>query len=170
MTTITQNLLLELFDYDPETGILTNKITRNYNCLAGEEAGTLSANSKGDRYYRKVFINRKGYKTHRLIYIIMTGEEAEVIDHINGDSLDNRWCNLQNGTQADNTKNQSKRKDNKSGVVGVCWDKSASKWNAYITVKQKHIFLGYFTDFDEAVAVRKAAEKEYNFHLNHGRT
>jgi hypothetical protein len=64
------------------------------------------------------------------------------------------------GTQI--TKIQSiPTKSNKSGVVGVNWDKSRYKWQASLRFKGKKYNLGRFAKFDDAVAARKAAEKIY---------
>lgn len=52
-------------------------------------------------------------------------------------------------------------KSNKTGVVGVNWDKSRSKWQASIRFQGKKIFLGRYENFDDAVKARKKAEKEY---------
>ena len=43
------------------------------------------------------------------------------------------------------------------------------KWRAQIRVDGKRKHLGYFDTFDDAVAARKAAEIEHNYHPNHGR-
>ena len=53
------------------------------------------------------------------------------------------------------------QRNNKSGVTGVAWDKRVGKWSANIIFRKKHIFLGYFADFNAAVAARKAAEEKY---------
>lgn len=50
-------------------------------------------------------------------------------------------------------------KANKSGVVGVCWDKSRGKWKADIRFKNKKYNLGRFENFEDAVEARKEAEK-----------
>lgn len=61
------------------------------------------------------------------------------------------------GTQL--SKIQSKpTKSNKSGVVGVNWDKSRCKWQAGLRYKGHKYNLGRFDEFDDAVAVRRAAE------------
>jgi len=52
-------------------------------------------------------------------------------------------------------------RNNKSGVKGVCWDKSRSKWVAYIRVQGKRISLGRYADKEEAIQVRKEAEEQY---------
>ena len=50
---------------------------------------------------------------------------------------------------------------NKSGVVGVNWDKSRSKWQASIRFRGKKYALGRYDNFADAVAARKAGEKKY---------
>lgn len=63
------------------------------------------------------------------------------------------------GTQL--SKIQSKpTKSNKSGVVGVNWDKSRGKWQASLRFRGHKYNLGRFDSFDDAVDARKAAEKE----------
>jgi len=52
-------------------------------------------------------------------------------------------------------------KTNKSGIKGVHWDKSKSKWMANIGHKGKTIYLGRFKNIEDAAAARKAAEEKY---------
>ncbi|KEO02311.1 AP2 domain protein [Escherichia coli 1-392-07_S4_C1] len=59
------------------------------------------------------------------------------------------------------------RKDNKSGYIGVIWHKASRKWMAYVQVNKKRKHLGLFDSIDEAVAARRQAEKENNYHPNH---
>lgn len=54
-----------------------------------------------------------------------------------------------------------KRKDNKSGVRGVSWDKSRNRWKVDICVGGKKIALGRFKTLSEATHVRKEAEEIY---------
>jgi hypothetical protein len=91
------------------------------------------------------------------------------IDHINGDSLDNRICNLRDVTSQGNNRNMSLAKTNTSGVCGVRYKKDRSKWVALITLNNRQTHLGYYQDFFEAVCARKSAERKYGFHENHGR-
>ena len=51
--------------------------------------------------------------------------------------------------------------DNTSGVTGVSWDKSKNNWIAHIQSNNKSIYIGRYSDFDEAVKMRKEAEKIY---------
>jgi hypothetical protein len=57
--------------------------------------------------------------------------------------------------------NRRKRKDNESGITGVHFDKKSNKWRAQISVEGKRKYIGLFTDFDESVKARRAAEIEY---------
>lgn len=49
------------------------------------------------------------------------------------------------------------------------WREKEGKWLASIIVGRKRIYLGRFIDKDEAIRVRKEAEKLYGFHENHGK-
>lgn len=56
---------------------------------------------------------------------------------------------------------QPLRKDNTSGVKGVCWDKRVNKWRAAIKVDSKQIHIGNYTTLEAATEARKWAEGEY---------
>jgi hypothetical protein len=68
-----------------------------------------------------------------------------------------RWTD-DNGLQV---YNRSIQKSNTSGVVGISWSKVCQKWHAYISKDGKAIHLGYFSDKEKAIKVRKEAEIEY---------
>jgi len=92
---------------------------------------------------------------------IMGDPEDLVVDHINGDPLNNCRENLRIVTQQQNNMNQTIRKTNKSGVSGVSWHKSANKWVATLCIKYKQIHLGCFDTLEEATKARKDAEEKY---------
>lgn len=107
---------------------------------------------------------------HRVIWLLATGAWPEdQIDHINGQRDDNRLCNLRAVTSSENSKNQAKYINNKSGVTGVLWHKGKRKWRAQIRSGGRETHLGYYEDFDDAVLAREAANKRFGFHPNHGR-
>ena len=85
------------------------------------------------------------------------------VDHVGGEKTrcDNRKSNLRISTDAQNDMNKKIAKNNTSGVTGVGWNKQAQKWTAKIGVNGKRIFLGYYTNFDDAVNARKKAEEKY---------
>lgn len=92
---------------------------------------------------------------HRVILDAPVGVD---VDHINGNGLDNRRCNLRPATQAQNRHNQRLARNNSSGRKGVRWHRQKHKWYAQIKVAGKHLHLGAFTDLDEAArAYDKAA-------------
>ena len=67
-----------------------------------------------------------------------------VVDHINGNTLDNRRSNLRVCTQSQNLMNSKKPSNNKSGFKGISWHKSSKSWQVYITANKKRIIGGYF--------------------------
>ena len=59
-------------------------------------------------------------------------------------------------------------KANTSGCVGVSYITRDRRFVAQIYIDKKNVNLGYFKTFEEAVKVRKEAEKKYGYHKNHG--
>lgn len=102
---------------------------------------------------------QKRLSMHRLI---MCMPDDVVIDHINGNGLDNRKCNLRICTNHDNLKNRRVSSNNTSGFKGVSWHKRDKIWQSRIKVNQKYIHLGCFKDPKEgAVAYNNAATKYF---------
>jgi len=90
---------------------------------------------------------------HREILSTPAGCE---IDHINGNDLDNRKCNLRVSTHIENMRNMKMHKDNKSGYKGV--SRHQGRWQVYIRVNNKNTRIGMFSDKLEAArAYDKAA-------------
>jgi hypothetical protein len=114
----------------------------------------------------KWHITKKGYCAaysnkyifmHRLILPITNG----VIDHINGNKLDNRKANLRVATHAENMRNRKIQKNNKSGYRGV-HQKKDGYWYAQIKINGEQIFLGAYKSAEQAAdAYNKKAEEAY---------
>lgn len=120
------------------------------------------------------YYSTSGYVVHKdkdgivlLHRIVMGVTDPNIeVDHKkhpprNEHKVDNRKSNLELVTPSQNQMNLSLRRDNKSGVTGVCWIKNRNKWRAYIRTNGKQIRLGDFSDKTDAIRVRKEAEKKY---------
>lgn len=172
-----QALLQRLLSYDPDTGRLVWK-SRPIEMFA-DERSSKSFHTKYAGNDALTAVTKAGYKNgtllcevhlaHRVIWKLMTGEDPVSIDHINGDRADNRWCNLRNVSQGDNCRNQVRSKRNRTGTTGVFFDEESQKWLASIRANGRSKNLGRHASKDKAVAVRKAAERKYGYHPNHGR-
>jgi len=109
--------------------------------------GTIAgAESEG---YRVIKINGSAFRSHRLAWFIVTGEQPNVIDHINGNGLDNRFCNLRNTTHDKNMLNHSKT-TNKSGLPCGVREISKGRFQARLTYQREMHYLGVYDTPDEA--------------------
>lgn len=72
-------------------------------------------------------------------------KDKQIVDHINGNTLDNRKSNLRACTNAENLRNQKKSKRNKTGYKGVSYDKRRKKYLACIRLNGRSIFIGRFS-------------------------
>jgi hypothetical protein len=156
---LTQDRLKELLHYCPETGVFTWIKTNGSRGKKGNIAGSI--NPIG---YLDIGVDSKVYKAHRLAFLYVEGYFPEYgLDHINRNKSDNRWSNLRQVSQTCNMRNVKKRKNNTSGVVGVCWDSARCLWKSQIHINYKNMRLGTYESFEEAVKARWNAEKKYNF-------
>lgn len=127
-------------------------------------AGAFHLSQCSDRKYVK--LPGKIY-LHRAIAERMIGEPLgkRVVDHMNGDSLDNRRANLRVVSHMENIRNRTKlNKNNTSGHMGVRFKTERQRWQAYIMLpasggsRQKMKHLGYFEKQEDAVQARLEAE------------
>jgi len=151
--------------YDPETGSLVWKY-RGVDYFDKNFAGTLAT---------KVCTNKCGYKGKRITtcfgkkticligartaWFLQTGDWPQhTVDHINRDSLDDRFENLRDVTQAENNYNKDVYKSNKTGFKGV--NKKAGRYWARITHNKITYRLGYHDTPEDAARAydRKAKE------------
>lgn len=95
-------------------------------------------------------------RMHRLIMGLDRGADA-IVDHINGNGLDNRRCNLREGTHSQNNQNASKRDGASSVYKGVSWDVEREQWESYIQIDEAKQHLGFHDDEWEAAENYNAA-------------
>lgn len=114
-----------------------------------------SINSKVNIYARAI-INRQQFKMHHLI---IKKRNGLLIDHINGNGLDNRRCNLRLATREQNARNRRLHSNNTSGHKGVSYRKTDKKFSAYIRVNGKRITLGMFKTIRPAIEAYREASK-----------
>lgn len=91
----------------------------------------------------------------------------DVVDHIDGDRLNNRIANLRDEGSAGNSLNSSRPSTNTSGHIGVY--RRFNKWVAQINFGGRTRRIGAYDDIADAVAARKEEERRLGFHENHGR-
>jgi hypothetical protein len=112
---------------------------------------------KADAKLVYVISLKERIRFHRLV---MNAQPGEIIDHINGNTLDNRKNNLRKVTHQENIWNGRIRKNNKSGIQGVSYNEKKKKWRAYLNVNDK--FYGKeFLNKEEAIKYRKFLEQKY---------
>ncbi len=173
-------LLRMLLHYDPETGELVWRerspemfgdphaaLAARAEWWNGRYAGkpAITALSKG---YRRGWVLSTMVPAHRVAWAIHHGRwPDQCIDHINGVRHDNRIANLREVSERDNHLNVKRYVVNKSGIVGVC--RVGKVWIANIKYRGRQIHLGRFATKEAAAIARKAAERRFGFHENHGR-
>lgn len=179
-TSISPEELRQLLNYDPETGVF-DWAEPNQSWFASrahwvayqsKRAGKAPLANEHSQGYLTGRIKGQMILAHRAAWAYHYGEwPAQAIDHINQNRTDNRIDNLRDVPQGENAKNQRRRSNNTSGVTGAYWDADRKKWAASISLPGgKCVALGRYDKLADAAAARKAAEVEYGFHENHGRS
>lgn len=175
-----QDVLLQLLSYDPETGklfwkergieLFPAKSAARARCMCNlwnrRYAGTEAFTTVSDGYFTGSIFG-SNFKAQRVIWEMAYGSDPDQIDHIDGNRSNNRVANLRDVSLAENARNRRVPVNNKSGVIGVYrWQQEGfTYWVATVMGRA----IAYCNTFDEAVAARKAAEREHGFHENHGR-
>lgn len=167
---IDPSIMSDLLEYEPDTGALFWKCrdqdrfsnANHFNSMFGGKAALTAINAHG---YRHGNILGKTTLAHRAAWCIATGDwPVEQIDHVNGDRLDNRLCNLREVSNEENSRNAVA--NHLYGISGVF--KRGERWGSRITVSGKIITLGTFDTYEQAVSERLKANIAYGFSDRHG--
>src|SRR6266705_125290 len=129
-----------------------------------EDAGKVSIHSwnisdkDGGSYTIKSQINNTTVTLNR--YILNYYGDLE-IDHKNRNYFDFRKENLRLATGSQNCANRAVPIHNTSGYRGVIWKEKNKKWEAFIGFKGRRIYLGIFSNKEDAARCRDKAAKKY---------
>ena len=118
---------------------------------------TIVENVSNSHGYNTINVDGKAWKRHRLVVAAFNPEFEinnleHVIDHIDGNKLNNAFDNLRVVTQQANTFNTNNK--------GYYWHKDRCKWHTRIKINYKQKHLGYFETEEEARAAYLAAKEE----------
>jgi hypothetical protein len=98
--------------------------------------------------------NRRLIRLHRFV---MKAQSGQIVDHVNGDVLDNRRENLRFADKSTNAMNRGKQINNKSGYKGVSWSHAMKKWHAQMMSGVKKVLSSYHSSKEEAHEAYKEA-------------
>jgi hypothetical protein len=149
----------QILRYDPVSGDLIWKV------LFPDRIAGAVITGKGSRTsYRKLALERLDFKAHRLCWILAYGKlppEGAVIDHIDGNGLNNALSNLRACSQRMNSRNSKTPVSNTSGFKGVRSLAGTHRFQAYICVDRQQIHLGMYDTKEEAYSAYCDAAKTH---------
>lgn len=168
--------VMRLVEYCPETGVFTWKPRAREDCPSfcawrswnAKHAGKPAFTMRNAQGYLVGRIMGHRLKAHTVAWLIVTGKNPPLLDHIDGDRSNNRFANLREATRAENSRNAFMRKDNTSGYAGVHLHRKTGKWRAHIHANGQLIHLGLFEKIEAAAAARQSALIAYGFSERHG--
>jgi hypothetical protein len=150
---LTQKMLREALDYDADAGVFTWRTT-------GKEAGAIRNSGKRRKPSWRIGIGGRQYARGRLAWFWKKARwPSPEIDHIDRDSLNDRWLNLREATRSQNEANKGPKRDNKLGVRGVCMWHGLYRAQIY---RGKKIFIGNFPTLEAAHAAYLQVARKYD--------
>ena len=139
---LTLELLNKYLTYDKETGNLYQSKKRP-KIQVGSIAGGINAYG-----YRYIQLEGKKYPAHHIVWLIETGNlPKKILDHIDGNPLNNNLSNLREATVKQNNENRKAQRNNKTGYKGVSFNKRLQKYVAQIQHNYQPIYIGIYNLF-----------------------
>ena len=148
----------ELLDFSPETGEFRWKANMRGPVKKGDIAGT----KRNDGYIR-IKVAQQGVWAHRLAWAWVNGSWPKfTIDHINGNTSDNRISNLRDVEQQTNSQNRIKAGPRKNGgtLIGAYWCPTWKRWKSVICTNGKTKHIGWFNTEQEAHDAYLSAKRQ----------
>lgn len=146
-----------LFTWDDDAGRLRWRGGNRRGRIAG-----CVQKARCDERRVAVHIGGRLYKHHRLVWLYFTGEwppEGKVVDHIDGNTLNDRFENLQVVSRSDNSRRLRRSRGGSSKYRGVSFDKFSNKWFSNVCLDYKQISLGRYKDERAAAAAYEFASR-----------
>lgn len=118
---------------------------------------------RSGHHYVVAPIRQNGQSRYLLLHrYLLQAEPGQIVDHANGDTLDNRRSiNLRFATASQNCANHRLSRSSSSGFTGVSWHRRILRWSAYIKASNRRLHLGYFSDPAEAARAYDRAALEH---------
>jgi len=161
--------LNKILRYDPETGDLYWRGLDHKPKYIQTRYANKKISGSVSNGYKRVKINGKHIFAHRIAFALYYGAfPSKYIDHINGDTLDNRIENLRECSLSNNQRNKRLNKNSTTKYTGVGFHKMSGRWRAYASDKGKQVHIGNHDDFYDAVKAREEYSMKNGFTNRHG--
>lgn len=125
-------------------------IDSKQNINSGVRRSISKNNKKHTIYIHRIIMELEGHNIRN-----------KVIDHIDGNPLNNQINNLRLATRHENNMNLKLRKNSKTGYKGVIYISKSKKWRARISFNYKTIHLGCFSNKIDAIKAYNIAAMKY---------
>ena len=154
------SVVKEMLSYESSTGDFHWKIdVCNGKHKAGDKAGGI--HGKPGKQYWRIWVLGQAIRANRLAWLLEKKQDPGIeflVDHKNGNKLDNSIENLRLASEKKNNENRKKGSNNVTGYKGVYRTKSeANPFCARINVNKKDIYLGAFPTAELAAEAYKEA-------------
>lgn len=137
-------------------GALYWKISPARNVKAGDRV------AKTKRERARVNYTENIYVVARIIFAMHHGYYPQVVDHINGNQLDDRIENLRAADMTTNAQNRKCNTQNTSGAKNVGFKTSRNRWRVSVRKNDGTRFDRLFKNFDIACTIAELARCKYH--------